>query len=531
MRKHFLLPFLIFLLAGTSANAQQQDSIYFYKDGVIVYSEATTQIDSMTFLASDYYDLQRSEVIFEELLSHPELSLFTGMIQAADMQDELINKTIWAPNNDAFKDLDDKDLLDMNLVRRILNNQMCNNQITTTFASTGPRKVQMCTGKNFTFSKSVSGYELAGNPLLKTDIKVANSIIHIVDGKNPYPLNIWEYIEQSAGLDSLRSYIRSLNTVQQYKNVYVDGIFKDSFTVVQNDVLDYLAKIDSEDSIYTVLLPNNEAFTEAFDRLLPYCKSTAGAQVQSDAAKWMILKELFFRGKHTIPLQMDFIHSVSGTKYLHPDSLFLNASSAVSLTNGMVYGVNHLKAFEPGFQKRNRLIEAENKSENKLIATNYITLDISNTFPGLPVSNGKFLHCIPTSSSALSQLTIIVPIPNTLSMKYNVYAVFVPSIVTDTTDLRPYKLDLYLSTNGDTVNGLPTFTKMNVSNIITKPTEITKVLVASNQSFPYCSIVHDPKAPSKILLKIRNMGGMSSTELKNYNRSMRIDYFLLEPAE
>jgi len=531
MRKHFLLPFLLFLLTGTLANAQQPDSIYFYKDGAIVYGEGVTQIDSLTFHATNYYDLQRSEAIYNELASHPELSIFTWMILSAGMQNELINKTIWAPTNESFQGMDPKDLLDLNIVRRILNNQMCKCQITTAILSTGPRIILMNSGKKLTFSKTETGYDMAGNTLLKSDLRVASSVIHMVGGKNPYQLNLWEYIDEVVGMDSLRSYIRSINTPKLYRNIFINNVFKDTITLVNNDMLEYLAKVDKEDSIYTVLLPDNEAFMEAYNRLLPYCKSPSGIPDQSDAAKWSILKELIFMGKLATPLTNDSIYSVSGTKYLHPDSLFQHVTSTVSLSNGLAYRVNHLKAFEPGFQKRKILIEAEEKLKNNIVAANYTMSAMVNTYPFLSVSNGKYLFCNPTSSSPLTPLTITVPLPNTYAMKYNLYFVFVPTIVTDTTDLRPYKLDFYISTNGDVANVQPTYTKINTSNIITNPTALTKVLVAENFEFQNCTILHNPNAVSKLQLRVRNVGGTTATELKNFNRSLRIDYILLEPVE
>ena len=345
MSKHHLLPLLFFLLTATFAKAQQLDSIYFYKDGAIVYGDATSQIDSLTFHATDYYDLQRSEAIYNELASHPELSIFTSMILRVGYSDNLNNKTIWAPTNESFQGMDPKELIDLNSSRRIVNNQMCRNYITTYFGIYDTFKVVMYSGKTFNFSKSDAGYELAGNRLLKTNIALGTSIIHIVDGKNPYPLNIWEYIDQADGLDSLRSYIKSITTMKQFSNIYFNGIFSDTITLPKCDLLDYLAKINVEDSIYTALLPDDEAFVEAYNSLLPYCKYPTDVTKQTDAAKWMILRELFFRNNQTVPSAKEFIYSVGGTKYAHPDSLFLGATSPTSLSNGLVYKVNHLKAF------------------------------------------------------------------------------------------------------------------------------------------------------------------------------------------
>jgi hypothetical protein len=116
-------------------------------------------------------------------------------------------------------------------------------------------------------------------------------------------------------------------------------------------------------------------------------------------------------------------------------------------------------------------------------------------------------------------------------MKYNIYVGFVPTFITDTTDRRPYKLDFYYTSNGDVASGSPTFTKLNTTNVLTNPITSTKVLVAEGFQFPACTIDLSTNTSTKYQLKIRNMCGTTVAETKNYNRTLRIDYVLLEPVE
>jgi hypothetical protein len=389
----------------------------------------------------------------------------------------------------------------------------------------------MYSGKTFSFIKTIDGYELAGNRLLKTDIRVFYSQIHIVAGMNPNPLNIWEYIGKEEGLDSLRSYINSITTMKLFSNVYFNGIFRDTITLPQNNLLEYLAKINLEDSIYTVLLPDNEAFKEAYNHIIPFCQFPAGVSENANAAKWMMLRELIFRDKLSLPTNKDFIYSVSGTKYDHPDSMFLSSITKTELSNGIAYKVHHLKAFELGFQKRPIRIEVEDRLLNKVTSNNYELNSVTNKNPEFEISNNKYMLCKPTSSSSLSPLNIFVPLLNTYAMKYNIYVGFVPTFITDTTDRRPYKLDFYYTSNGDVASGSPTFTKLNTTNVLTNPITSTKVLVAEGFQFPACTIDLSTNTSTKYQLKIRNMCGTTVAETKNYNRTLRIDYVLLEPVE
>lgn len=528
MRKHLILSLLVTLLTATLGYAQQPDSIYFYKDGGIVYGEAVSQIDSLTFVASDYYDLQRADAIFDELASHPELSIFTWMILSADYTDQLLHKTIWAPTNEALQKLDPNDLLNPLTIKRILNNQICESIVTTGMVGSTPLTIKMMTGKKFQFGKEGDQYLLDGMTVAKSNIRVANSVLHIVDGQNPYNDNIWQYIEHSEGLDSLKAYVQSLTKMVPFIYPNSNTFRLDTMMIQQNDVIDYLAKLSSEDSLYTVVLPDNAAFVEAYARIFPYCKSTTLA-LQEDLTKWTMIKDVFFRGRLYFPLADNTLSSTSGRTYFNPNVLFEGLYDKVELTNGTCYRTSHLKMFEPANWNKTIRIEMEDYWRNKLLA-NYYELSIaSDTSMAFNVSGGKYLVCKPTTSSQLPSLTISTPIPNMYSMKYNIYVVFVPTYASDTTDKRPFKVEFY---QGNTVGTQqPTYTKFVTTEIMTHPTAITKMLVAANFEKNTCTLFHNPSTNAPFMLRVKNTSGLSAAEKLNYNRELRIDYILLEPVE
>jgi len=71
---------------------------------------------------------------------------------------------------------------------------------------------------------------------------------------------------------------------------------------------------------------------------------------------------------------------------------------------------------------------------------------------------------------------------------------------------------------------------------------VTKVLVAKNYEFTTANITNGGylirslipqglSSPTTVGLKIRNVGGTSATEIKNFNRAMCIDCVILEPVQ
>jgi len=101
-------------------------------------------------------------------------------------------------------------------------------------------------------------------------------------------------------------------------------------------------------------------------------------------------------------------------------------------------------------------------------------------------------------------------------------------------------MNFFLSTNANAT--APTYTQIGASNQLTDPLKVTKLLVAKNYTFPTTNIISSSSlvraqtpmgATSAVTfgLKMRNMGGTSATEIKNFNRAMRVDCLILEPVQ
>jgi uncharacterized surface protein with fasciclin (FAS1) repeats len=482
--------------------------------------------------------------LYENIKDQPDLSTFASMLAITGYDSVLsqsIPYTVWAPTNEALTGIDLRDTAD---VRNIVTNHIALFSCPVYLAK--GKKIRMLNGKLFSFETVGSAYTIDGIELKTYDQALFNGMLHQINQAIPYRKNGWEYLLTASGIDSLQWYVNSLFTKElDMSQSYKDGLFVDSVFMTTNQMLTYLGDMDIEDSIYTLLLPSNQAWTEAYQRVLPYYKTLlkdGGTEAQIKNTKWSIARELVFRGALTLPLNKSSLQNTYGHTLSNPDSLFMN-SQWVKLSNGNAYITDQWRF--KGLETWNQVIrvEAEDNQDNTRQTSNYSISVNSSLGTGFNASNDKYITCEPLTSSSISKLFVTFPIPNTLSTKYNIYVVFVPTAAVDTSDHRPYKVNFYL-TYINAAGKVVSNQKMG-STGTTSPNQMTKMLVAENFEFPYCNIVGKDdmvnatktaistttQSYTTVFLKVENAAGVTSSELANFNRRIRIDCILLEPVQ
>lgn len=452
-------------------------------------------------MASDMYN----ERISSYVQTQPELSKFYQMIQMTGY-DVILNAsqtyTVWAPDNDALQNVN---LSDTASVLDIVKNHIAH----FSFPTSGVQSeyIKMINGKKLLFSHGDAGYLFGNCSLTRQDILTINGIVHIINSYIPFQSNIWEYIKRTAGLDSLKNYIYSQNY--------------DSVTFKSNALLDKVGALNNEDSIYTCILPDNTAWNEAYNRIKAYYVSDQPSFQRSRTLLSMV-RDMAFRNRISNPNSLDSLISTTGNVFHQPGYLFNNAN-VNEVSNGLVYVTSQLQYKATDSWYKEIRVEAEN-IENRFTTSN-INLYLRNSF-GSPfnVSNKYYVLLEPTTTSSLSKVYIDFNIPGTLSAKYNIYCVFVPTSIADPTDLRPCRAVFFITYTGN--NGLVKLQSLPVSNNITDPNGITKMLIASNFTFPRCDLSLANNTVPSVKLRVQN--DVSSTET-GLNRTMRIDCIILEP--
>lgn len=492
---------------------------------------------------------QKSDsTIMQYIESQPDLSKFAQMIEIAGF-DSILNLsqtfTVWAPDNNALSAID---LSNTEMVSKIVKNHITRFSIPT--AGISNKEVLMMNNKILIFSKSGNGYVLQDKTISRPDISLKNGIVHKMNQYVPYIYNVWEYIYQAEGIDSLRNYVLSLNKLEfDLEKSYLDGILVDSVFTETNRLKTWLGKFDKEDYTYTALLPDNNAWNEQYAKILNLYKTLevdGGVKAQVSNTKWVLVRDLFYKGLIAAPIAMDTLYSTYGNGFTNPAELFANAQLYAN-SNGATYITSSLKFKSVEAYLKPIVIEAENSAYGRT-ARNYELSNYSSYGTGYNISNRFYLNAKATSSLSTAQLTINFPIPNTLSAKYNVYCVFVPNYITDTLNVKPYKIKFSVNTDYDDVKAGRDSVWASADNnavlaanqagtFTTDPKKITKMLVLKNYSFPFANLYSlynqkDMVYGNKIRvgLRVLNAAGTTVMEKINFSRDIRIDYILLEPV-
>ena len=508
---------------------------------------------------NDHYyasSLQKSDkTIYEFIHSRADMSIYDSMLCKVGY-DSILNQsqtfTVWVPLNSSLTDVDLNDLVN---VKRIVENHITKYSHPTVEINGEDKIMTMMNKKLLVFGKKSQAFSFDASSITESDLAMKNGIIHVVDKYVAYKTNFWEFLNETLGIDSLRTYVNSLTKKELDLSLsYDNGVFIDSIFKYTNNVTDYLADLSNEDSIYTATFPTNTAWVEAYNRIRPYYNCMidkkapidSGTVFQNKYAKWTLVRDIFFRGNYKVPTGLTTLPSTTGTEFIAPDRLFEGAQTH-EMSNGMCYITDLLKFKAEEAWNKNIIIEAEHSYYGRT-PSNYDVASLSSIGTGFSVSNGNYLNLTPSTTNPLSTLFVQFPIPNTLSTKYNVYCVFVPTTIVDPTDTRPYKVKFYVNyTDSKNLSGTSVPTGFSVvkatvdannnlqlpskvsATFTTDGTTVQKFLVVKNLTLPFCNLYQGNKSAINFSLIVQNAATLS--DVLNYNRNIRIDCIILEPVQ
>jgi hypothetical protein len=487
--------------------------------------------------------------LYDYIKSQPDLSTFAEMLKIAGC-DSILNKpqtyTVWAPVNSGLTNIDLKDTA---LVIDIVKNHISRFSYPTSGVSS--KIVYMMDQKFLLFQRTQTGFTFGGKTLLQANTSTFNGILHKIDGYVPYLSNIWEFIGKTSGLDSLRAYLYSQNTsifnqaasVEIGTNSQNQAVY-DSVIIFSNPILDKIGHLQLEDSTFSAILPNNTAWTKVYNQIKSNYKTLpkdGGVAQQRLNTQFAIVRNLVFKSKDmlTEPIAYDSLISTTGTVF-RPSSYLFDGATKNILSNGFAYVTDSLRFNATNSWQQPIIVEAENSGYGRsyLYSSIYLRSGLGSTYN---ISKNQYLVCEPTTVSKTTQNSVTFPIPNTLSGKYNIYCVLVPSSIVTSTDFRQNKVRFslsYLNNAGVQVtnaaitatNGISTVNGAIGAIFTTDAFAITKMFV-TQFSFPYCNLFTTKSAISDITVKLKVENATVITETVNYDRTLRIDYIILEPVQ
>lgn len=508
---------------------------------VFVYSSCEQEFDK-------HHDQEPvSEFNLMEVIDRQsDLSTFASMIRKVKYDEVLASDqtyTVWAPVNSALTNINQDDT---EAVLRIVTNHIA--RYSHNASGTVNGLVYMIDTKLISFQRTgTDDYSFGGVTLNQKDLAANNGILHTINGMVPYMDNVWEYLK-GADTDSIYNFMYSFNdrTFNPYQSVLIDyneeGLPVYDSVFVESNELWYtgygsygIGFLNNEDSIYTMIIPTDKAWREAYEQVAPFFKSNDLANpdsVQERNTRIAIVQDLAFRGEID-PNSYgpnDTLYSSRYSAFANPSHLFTGARKE-EVSNGRVYvtdqfNYNYWEAWnKPLKVEAEYLYLRDDPDESEALV--YNRWDFNST----TISNNGYVELLPMALSARPEINL--QIPEILSAKYNIYCVFQPDILTNPNNPRPTKVRFEISqlnraTDRWTLiaSGGKAGSDIVPADNIVSATEITKMLIAENFEFPYANIREDfntikIKVISRITTAERNQG---------YINRVKVDYLLLEPV-
>lgn len=435
----------------------------------------------------NHYDASEQvaqETVMDMVNSDPELSTFAKMLEISGYSELLASSqtfTVFAPVNEALADVD---LNDVDAVKRIVLNHIARFNNSTALGD--GETVKMYNGKRFSFDGNTFG--TAG--LLRSDMIANNGILHKLSDQIPYSYNFREYMNVHESASSISAFLSQYDTkemdLEASKPIGVDATgatVYDSVLYEYNPILQHarygIGDIADEDSLFTMVIPDNNAWDEAYARIRPYFnvydKDEATADSIGDVqTKLAIVSDLVFRRVIDNPAAATDLWTTRGSNIVDPMEYFAGTTRQEA-SNGMMYLAPKLNYDNVATWNKLLEVEGEEQDGRQAAASSAIyTRSVgSDNILYDSISESRYIEVVSSGSSA-TQPGVTITIPDVLSAEYDIYVSFVPATVTDTLAVEKTRLTFslsYMGANGRTLT--KTFRSQNTDRYVTNDTEMT----------------------------------------------------------
>lgn len=488
--------------------------------------------------------------LYEALCQNSETSRFAELAASVGYDKVLSSSqtyTVFAPSNEALANLETSNEEE---IKKIVTNHIA--RYTNPTSTSTKEGVRMLNGKIYQFDNNTS---FEGCHIDLANLRSTNGLLHQIDKQIPYANNIYEHIQSNPKYSKLYQFIHQFdeNKFDEENSVEVDideegRPVYDTIMVSYNRLLENklygLGHIANEDSTYSMILPDNQAWDAAYNRISPYFKvydtnTDKADSIQQVRTQLAILSDLIYRGKHATPESEDSLVSTSGSIIHQPSTLFSSATREQA-SNGNVFSVSQLNYDNTETWNKPISVEGEEqngRSYNNTLVSAY-TRNVKAESSVKNVSGDSYIEVQPISVATNPSVTF--EIPNVLAGKYNVYAVLLPATMEgEEVELDSTKIQFsitYVNANGRNT------TKSNRSKgLITKSREMTKMLAFENLEFPVSDYTdnlwrmdeNNREEDLKVKTTMTVMTNVTAKEYssKTYTRTFRLDRIILEPIK
>lgn len=492
--------------------------------------------------------------LWELISQQPELSTFAELLKQVSYDQILSSEqsyTVWAPQNEALASIDRNDT---EAVLRLVSNHIARYVSPSALTENGERTLYMTSSKKMLFSKTGNTYSIGGSELSRKDLAAKNGILHTLKKQLTYEPSVWQYME-TAGYDSIRSYLYAFDKMEFSSsastiiNTNEEGMYVyDSVFVHRNDLwyvyegAKGIGFLNNEDSLYTMIMPDNKAWKEAYDRTYEYFRPDQTVEnpdsVQAANTRYSIVQDLVFRGSINPDSYgvNDTLFTTRWAPIIDPSHLFTGLVRT-PVSNGVVYPTSLLNYRLNESCIKPIQIEAENAwgrwhNSNSDAGNIYTYWD----FNIADISDNGYLYVYPSSPSSAPSVSF--ELPDVLAAEYDIYCVYLaqsyveelaPEAIRYVTRLR-FDLQQWdkvgKKEESSSWKTIQTWEDQSTPKYVTQPEGISKILVTEKFRFPFANF-NETESVFRLKVTARPARNDPSNQFKN---EMRIDYILLEPS-
>lgn len=529
---------------------------------------------------SDYNDTPVSDVqqadrtLWENISQNDQLSDFATLVKKAGFDDELSQPhyyTVWAPLNGTYDASSLMSADSATVLYQFVKSHIA--EYNHSISGTVDERIHALNRKSFAFEGD-GQYTYAGQTLRQLNLPNSNGIMHLLDGAARFYPNLYEYLFSCEGIDSVATFFKRYETsVLDTKNSVlgptINGkqTYIDSVMITSNSLLNRIkAKLDKEDSTYTMLVPTNEAWQAHYDKIskcynyinttvaqnIDEATSTSSAPTASvtvDAAytkdsltRLHLVSDLVYNNNNYYNNWLiddtvepyDTLYSTTYGYMTNPQEIMSRVIDRETMSNGTFCLVDSL-AFRPWESWCYSLGQSPLNSRtwtgsNTIVYIDKSLFDAIKYVPKHPSQKQLgYLWVTPLSNYGKPQLD--VKLRNVLSTTYNIYIVLAPGQdVGEDADgnkfLKPNMLDFTLS-YCDAKGKLAT-QKLN-QKVVNDPTRVDTLAVGTF-TFPvaYAGLGDNVYPNLKITT---DFGVFDKAKMAAYTRDFSIISILMKPVE
>lgn len=576
----------------------------------------TVAFCGFTACADDHFDIKPEvegrKTLWENISSNEDLSEFADLLQRinysksegvstvetyADLFGGNQTFTVWAPKNGSFDyakydallktgDAADAYIVEKEFVRN------CMTRFSHLVMGEDSTRLLLFNGKNVMFRSKTA--TIKDQQIVQSNIGATNGVLHVIDGAIPYQPNIYEFLSSREDIDSVSSFITGFQEIvfdelQSTQGPTVNGqvTWVDSIFQTSNLYFSYLGTdLTREDSSYAMIIPTNDAWTGALEKVKPYFvyktnykqdvatvtpegKDTLIEGVETKFTEEELDSIVNFRVKNAISQNLvfninaqhgydytqfgvegacDSLVTASGTTFYNPYSARLfNGAEPIEVSNGYAYIVDKFNYRPSDSWAEDLEIEAESGANIETADRNTIpgretvsykvTYDFNEAVKDTTIKYGAYVMT-PSSSSVHPGATFILR--DLLSCKYDIYVL----VAYNNSDNKPNKFQATLAydeptkrnnnkrlknENEDDPDNFNTNYFSNKSPYVDENGEyrlVDSVLVAKDFEFPVCY-----KGLTDAYATLTIKGYFKSTEKNKYSREIHIDKIVLKAKE